>query len=151
MTIADILKLDVNESVLGTFVVKTVKKSWEDTDGWMNQVVLSDNTGDMLADFHINVYQPIQRGAQIELVQAMTQHGTDGLRLYVETWKQAGDPISEPPEGSYLANFKMAQKEIANKIRCRYGEVFLLKYGKDGVLEYLQGEELAKIVEELMK
>ncbi len=147
MTIAEILKLDVNKAVLGTFVVKTVKKSWEDTDGWMNQVVLSDNTGDMLADFHINVYQPIQRGAQIELVLAMTQHGTDGLRLYVETWEQAGEPISEPP-------LQGEARIVSGKIKTHLAGAFISHYGitpnKDELLAFLKSKECKEIIEEIM-
>ncbi len=151
MNIAEILTLPTNANVTGVFTVKTAKKLWEDSEGWMHQVLLTDSTGEMLADFHVGAYSPIQRGVQLELFEAMTQHGEKGIRLYVEIWGQLGEPISEPPEDSYLSGFRMAQREIKNKIRCRYGEVYLLKYDKEGVLDFLKSKLMDDIVEELTK
>ena len=153
MTIAEILELPINGSALGTFSVKTCKKKWEDADGWMHQVILSDSTGDMLADFHIGDNIAIQRGAQIELVEAMTQHGVGGLRLYVEAWKQAGEPITEPP-----IEYHGEAHIVRSKIKCRLAEAYIAKYGvgdldKQGnaVVGFLQSKECNDIIEEIMK
>ena len=98
MNIKDIIKLDVNKTVQGTFTVKTAKKIWKDSDGYVHQVLLSDDTGDMLADCFVGDFTKIQRGTQIDLLEAMTQHGENGIRLYVQMWEYSGEPISEPPE-----------------------------------------------------
>lgn len=149
MTIAEILKLPVNKPVLGIFAVKTCKKKWEDTDGWMHQVVLSDSTGDILADVHIVENRPIQRGSQLILLEAMTQQGVGGLRLYIEKFEQ--ETITEPAEGSYSASFQALQKEVKSKVKCRYGEAYLGKYGKEGLLDFLRGDLIKEIIEEVLK
>ena len=153
MTIEEILKQGVNKNVYGTFTVKTAKKLWEDSDGWIHQVCLTDSTGDMLADFHVITYSPIQRGIQVELILAMTQHSGDkDVRLYVEEWKQSGEPISEPPE-IYMGDTKV----VKSKIMCRHSEAFIVKYGtgidENGwdVLDFIESKMMEEIVEKILK
>lgn len=149
MKIVEILKLPVNRSVSGVFAVKTCKKKWEDTDGWVHQVVLSDSTGDILADVHIVENRPIQRGTQLILLEAMTQQGVGGLRLYIEKFKQ--ETTTEPLEGSYLASFQSLQREVKSKVKCRYGEAYLVKYGKEGLLDFLESDLMKEIIDEVLK
>ncbi len=147
MTIDEILQLPTNADVGGVFTVKTSKKIWKESDGHMQQVLLCDKTGEMLADVHIIDYQPIQRGVQIELIQAITQHGENGIRLYVEEMKYAGEPISEPP----------LQGEIPSKIKCRHSEAFMVKYGtgKDengmNVIDFLESKLMKDIIVKVMR
>ena len=128
MTIQEILKLDTNKDVRGTFTVKTAKKIWEDSEGYIHQVLLSDSTGDMLADCFVGSFTKIQRGSQIDLIEAMTQHGENGIRLYVQMWEYAGEPVSEPPDHRILSNYN-GDRAVQGKIKTHLVAAFIMKYG----------------------
>ncbi len=152
MNIKEILELPPHRDVVGTFTIVTTHKTTQGSDGdWTSRNSITDKTGEMQADFFVGKYQPMIRNQAIEVIQARTQPKDEGCRLYIEEWKYLGEPISEPPEGSYLSGFRMAQKEIKNKIRCRYGEAYLLKYGKEGIMAFLKSKLLDDIAEELTK
>ena len=143
MKIKDILKLETNKAVNGTFTVKTDKKKWEDSEGWMNQVLLCDKTGEMLADIHIRVYQPIQRGQQINLIQAMTQPSPEGIRLYVEEFEYT-NTSNEPPLWGEM-------KVIQGKIKTHLAGACLVNNTATRTLEFLKSKECEDIIRELMK
>ncbi len=153
MEIKDILELPTNTSVLGTFTVTKVKKSFLDIIGeYVCRVVLTDKTGDMLADFHTIVYSPLQNGMQVELYQAMTQYAEDGKKLYVESWNEAGEPISEPPEP-----MPHDERIIRSKIKCRLTEAFICRYGtgndEDGwsAEKFLKSDYCKDLIGEILK
>ena len=144
MKIADILKLDTNKAVQGTFTVTKVKKNFKDIAGeYMCRVLLTDPTGDMLADFHTIVYSPLQNGMQIELVEAMTQYGEDGKKLYVEAWEQEGEPISEPPP--------FVDRVVHGKIKTHLACAYIIKFGSLDCAKWLENKECEDIVQGILK
>ncbi len=146
MKISDILKLETNKAVQGTFTVKTAKKIWQDSDGYVHQVLLTDPTGDMLADCFVGDFNKINRGMQIDLIQAMTQHGEAGIRLYVQEWKYSGEAISEPPE-----QMSHDDRVVRSKIKCRLAEAYLIHYGEESITVFLKSKDCEEIITEIMK
>ena len=143
MNIKDIIKLDVNKAVQGTFTVKTAKKTWEDDEGWMHQVMLSDKTGEMLADVHTIVYQPVQRGQQINIIQAMTQPSPEGIRLYIEEFAYTKTCTESPLWGE--------AKIVHGKIKTHVGCAYLVNNSSSNTLTFLKSEICEEIIMEIMK
>lgn len=74
MKIIDILKMPIGQK-LGGFVltIKIAKKKWQVGKVWMHQVVLMDETGEMLADVRIGGYLPLIAGNKIRIIVAEIQ------------------------------------------------------------------------------
>ena len=144
MNIKEILELPVNSSVYGDFTVKKSKKSWEDSPGdYLHQVLLADKTGEILADFHTTVYNPLVNGQHLALVEAVVQTGEYANKLYVETWRSSGDPISEPP-------LRGEDKIVSGKIKTHLAGAYLVNNSPKDVLFFLKNKECKEIIEEIM-
>ncbi len=64
--------------------IKTAKKKWQIGDTWMHQVLLMDNTGEMLADVNIGKNIPLQRQQVIRIIVAEVQDSESGKKLYID-------------------------------------------------------------------
>ena len=119
MNISDIIKIPVGGKFGGLDVVmKTCKKRWKVGSKWMQQVVLSDETGDTLADINVVKNIPLQRGSVLHIVVGMIQAGvaevgkpTDN-RIYIDQF-ELPSTIGEPE-----INYSMTDKITRSKIKC---------------------------------
>ena len=93
VTIAELLKANVGLQVEDvTFAIKTFKKIWQDPNDnlWTQQVLLTDKTGDILADVYIGEkYSPLRgRVLDLNIVSAEVQLTDDRnvivKKLYVD-------------------------------------------------------------------
>lgn len=93
ITIADLLKANTGVQVENlTFAIKTFKKIWQDPNDntWTQQVLLTDKTGDILADVYIGEkYNPLRgRVVNLNIVSAEVQVTDDRnvivKKLYVD-------------------------------------------------------------------
>jgi hypothetical protein len=129
MTVAELLKMPVGGELRARgagfmLIVKTVKKNWDLPDGTrVQQVVLTDTTGDILADVacqktaygadHIN------RAAKLRIISGKIQQAEKSLKLFVTEYAQdkcVGEPDEYGIDPDLLA---FQQREIEGK--CRYG------------------------------
>jgi len=98
MKIKDILKNPVGQKLGGfNLTIKTAKKKWEGDSGWVHQVLVSDDTGEMLVDVNIVKNIPLHRGETFRVVVAEVQQGEKGKKLYVFEYKRIVQ-IGEPEE-----------------------------------------------------
>lgn len=93
-------------SKTGGFVktVKTAKKKWQVNGKWMHQVLLMDETGEMLADVNIGTYSPLIAGQEIRIVVCEVQaaeigpFASDRTKLYVDQFAFTESPVTEPAD-----------------------------------------------------
>ena len=99
-------------------VFKT-KKNWPLTTAygelWYQQVVLKDETDEILANFCLGTKRILlQRTQDVRIVVAETKDTDDGRVLEVEEYTL--DSVTEPP---FVPNFTGAINEVEGKTRCR--------------------------------
>ncbi len=113
MNISDVLKMPIGQKFGGfDVVIKTTKKKWQVKNEWMHQVVLSDESGDVLADVNIEKNIPLQRNAPLHIVVGIVQSGGDiDKKLYIDQFALPAD-IGEPVE------FNQTDKITRSKIKC---------------------------------
>ncbi len=94
--------------------IKTCKKMWQVGDNWVHQVVLTDETGDILTDVMIGKQCiKLQRTQEIHVVVGETRNDYDKIVLFVEEYVIAS--ATEPP---YVPNFTGEEKVVRSKIKC---------------------------------
>ena len=131
-----------------TFTIKTAKKKWETTSGWMQQVLLTDKTGDILADVNIGSNIPLQRNQQISLIAAEIQPSEDGAKLYIDIFELVTQ-IGEPPmtystgEPTRIVRGKIKCWLVAGKVQAGFT-------GKE-ILTFAKSDELKQIIDSIME
>ena len=119
MTVKQILDMPIGQKFGGTDVaIKTCKKTWQVGDVWMQQVVISDETGDALVDVKIGEYIPLQRGSVLHITVGIIQPGVvekgdnSIKKIYIDQFML---PISgsEPD-----IEFGEVDKIVRSKIKC---------------------------------
>lgn len=127
MNIAQLKEMPIGYKTGGgfTMAVKTIKKSWQVGKNWMQQLILMDETGEMLADIKLgpncqNIRGRI--GKEIKVVVCEIQESEFNnkpcKKLYIDqydipTW------YGEPPLPEDEANWKKENDEIIrSKVRC---------------------------------
>ena len=118
MTIQQILQMPVGQRFGGgDYTVKTCKKKWTDSGRWVQQVVLSDESGDMLVDVNIEKNIGLQRCSILHVVVGLVQHGVAEVssdnkkRIYIEQFTQPSIP--EP-----TLSMSMDERIARSKVRC---------------------------------
>jgi hypothetical protein len=131
-----------------TFTIKKTKKKWETTSGWMHQVLLTDKTGDILADVDIGSNIPLQRNQQINLIAAEIQPSEGGAKLYVDVFELITQ-IGEPPM-DYSAG--EPTRIVRGKIKCWLvaGKVQAGFTAKE-ILVFAKSDELKQIIDSIME
>ena len=146
MTIKEILELPAHRDVVGIFTIVTTHKMRKDPLGdYVHRNSISDKTGEMEADFAVRVNKKMVRNETIEIIQARTQPKDEGCRLYVEAWKQVGEPISEPP-----TEYHGEAHIVRSKIKCHLASAQLVNTPSKNVLSFLKSKECDDIIEEIL-
>ncbi len=115
MTIAQLLSMPVDTKVGGfDVIVKTAKKKWQVGDKWIHQVLLMDETGEMLADVNIGINKPMIRGQKFRVIVSEIQAAEKGIKLYVDQFQI--ETITEPPDIMAFAENECT-KVVTGKIK----------------------------------
>ena len=94
--------------------IKTAKKMWQVDDVWFQQVLLMDETGEMLADVRIGSKRiQLQRTQEIHITVVEIREGEKGEFLYIEQYHPL--TTTEPP---YTPNFTGDERVVRSKIKC---------------------------------
>lgn len=153
MTINQLLSMPTG-SRTGSFylTVKTAKKKWQVGDVWYHQVLLVDETGEMLADVCIGKYNPLIAGQRpwiivCEVQEAEIDHtkaSRTGKKLLVSEFRH--DTVTEPPEMGMLSG--EGEKVIRSKILC-WLTAAKIETGESaaGVRAYIKSPILKEIVD----
>ncbi len=114
-----------------TLAIKTKKRCWEIKPGkWIHTVLLSDETGDILADVNIGPYSPLT-SPDITLVVAWIKD-SDYLNkpikmLYIDQFR-----INKQTEPDFDADWKAPDWDAINRGKVRHGVVCaFIRAGKD--------------------
>ncbi len=120
MEISSLLEMPVDYRTGGfALTAKTIKKRWQtDIDKsnspWIHQVLLTDLTGDILADIVRNSNIPFNRGSSIWIIVCEIQPTDTGKKLFIHEWRQ--ESVTEPDEPNW--NVNEADKIVRSKVRC---------------------------------
>ncbi len=130
MTIKQILDAEVGQKFGGIdVVIKTCKKLWQDADcQWIQQVVLFDKTGDVLADVKIGVYEPLQRNSIMHIIVAEVQEGVletgskTHKKIYIDQFSRLTGSIITGPELGNISEIadKITRSKIKHGLTCAY-------------------------------
>ena len=106
---------DAEPQKIGGFkkTIKKTKKLWQVGEDWIHQVVLMDETGEMLADVKVGKRNPLIRATEIQIIVAETRDTDVGRILYVDQF--AFEQFSEPP---FTQNFQGEERVVRSKIKC---------------------------------
>lgn len=115
MTIQELLKMPIGAKIGGGFpqCIKTFKKIWQTEDGWFQQVILMDKTGEMPADVNLGKQNISLRskGNLINITVAQIQEaeylGKDRKKLYIDQFTVPS--TTEPPD---VMNFTDGSEKI---------------------------------------
>lgn len=143
MKISDMLKMPVGTPIGGfTKTIKTAKKKWQakasGKEVWMHQVVLSDETGDILTDVKIGGYSPLIRGSEIRVIVGQIQQSEKGVKLYVDQFIKPAD-IGDPENvAGFYDNFNNESVQvIRSKIKC-WLVAACLQGGKEIIADHIK-------------
>ncbi len=118
MTVKQLLAMEIGTKTGGGFplTIKTVKKRWQasHTNCWIHQIILTDLTGDILADVVCPNNIPFTRTSELLIVICWIQAAENGKKLFVEEWRQ--ESITEPPDRLAWATGE-EERIIRGKIR----------------------------------
>jgi hypothetical protein len=128
MTIAELLAMPIGGELRARgagfmLIVKTVKKNWETPDKKkIQQVVLTDSTGDILADIDLAKtgygFDHINRGIQLRIISGQIQQAESGKKLFITEYALPMG-MTEPDYGIDQDLVAFQQREVEGK--CRYG------------------------------
>ena len=150
MIISQVLTGDIGHKFGGTYTVKTCKKTWEVEGSWMHQVILTDKTGDILADINIIKYLPMKRGSEIRVIVGEVQSADvtkdNAKKIYVDQFEittQIGEP--EPFCEDDSTNI------VRGKIACLIVASFAVNNDPEAVEAYSGSETLRYTVDNVMR
>ncbi len=154
ITIAQIKKMPVGTKLAGfanCFTIKTAKKSWPVGDEWMHQVLLTDKTGDMLADVNIGKYIPLIGGSEIRIIVAEVQEtevrNVPTLKLYVDQF-ELPVCIGDSP----MEDIDYYLKTVRSKVKCLLVAAYTGAGNDiDKQLEYAEDPKLSQIIDSIIK
>lgn len=150
MNIAQIQKMPVGEK-FGSFrtVVKTTKKKWQQDGGWIHQVVLSDNTGDILADVNIGDNKPLVRAQEVWAIVAEIQATEKGTKLYIDQFQFLDQTEPDFPLDYTAADM---QKVVRGKIKCLLVAAYLQSgVGVDEAEAFSEGPQIKRIIDKIIE
>lgn len=151
---------EVNDVVL---TVKHTKKSINPKGnkaktGWIQQVVLMDETGDMLADIKIDRFLEFVRGQQINCIvtELRDNHTKQGDKLlYIEEFERPAQ-IGENLTDEYLEWKAREDKTVRSKIKClmtvaRIDTDSPLNELLDDLLAFVKDDRLDEIIDSIVE
>lgn len=148
MTVNQLLGMDIGSKTGGfTLDIKTAKKKWQLADQtWVQQVLLTDATGDILADVKLGGYTPLSRDSLIHIIVCEIQPTDTGKKLFIDQW-DIGGATSEPPS--------FAEDEYQKSIRGKIKHGLIAAYLQAGnvpseTLEFARSEEIKQIIQSIM-
>jgi len=113
MDIALISTYPIGQKCGGFWVtVKTSRKLLQIEGEWINPVVITDSSGEMLADVNVGKYIPLIRGVEIKVVVGIIQNGEKGTKLFIDQFEY--ETLTEPPA---IMNLTGEEKTVRGKIR----------------------------------
>jgi hypothetical protein len=122
-TIVDLLAMPIGQEIKGFIAdTKTIKKKWliGDKDRWVQQVVLTDKTGDILTDILLakTPYgcDTIHRCARITVVSGQMQAAEKGSKLFISEYKIRTQTADEYTDEEQIWQDKW-NVEVKGKIR----------------------------------
>ena len=149
ITVEQLKEMPNNQGVGGfAMTISKIKKLTQIGNNWIHQIVLADETGEILADVKIGTQRiPLQRNQQIKIIVAKVQDIAEGgKKLYVDQSAQvtASEPDMLDKEGLI--------QEIRSKIMCWQVAAYL-QAGNDSysAVEFSKSDELKEIVDNIMK
>ncbi len=102
MTIKQLLEMPIGKKTGGGFVltIKHTHKPREVNDGWLFEETMTDETGDIIADFFVEKYNPFVRGQEVKIIVCEIQSSSKGIgkKLYVDQWEKITCTADELPE-----------------------------------------------------
>jgi len=133
---------------LGEFslAIKTAKKKWQVNGKWIQQVLLMDKTGDILADVNIVKYIPLIAGQEIRIIVAEVQsteiRNVPALKLYIDQFEipaTIGEPDNIPDlsglDSSNVIRGKIKCWLVAAKVETGVPEKEILKFAQSDALK----------------
>jgi hypothetical protein len=149
-SIAEILQLPIGNQFGGIEkTVKTAKKSVQVGKNWVQSVVLTDSTGDILADINCgNKYLPIVKGSLIRIIVTTVQSAESGKKLYVSEWTQPSQTADE----HYSLEEEIEAGIIRSKIKCLLVSA-KVRTGVDmeQLKQFASDPSLKEIIDEIVK
>lgn len=122
MDIAQMLKMPVGEKFGGCDVtVKTCGKMWPDKNGWIHQVVITDESGDTLADVNVVKNIKLQRASELHIISGEVQNGTPEVgkpmskKLRIDQFSQ---PTACEPEYTKTQYEETVEGKVRHGITC---------------------------------
>lgn len=99
MTIQQLLELKLYEEASGGFMltVKHTHKITKVQGGFTQELTLTDDTGDILADMVMETYSPFVRRQEIRIITCEIQPATEGKKLLVKKWEKITCTADELP------------------------------------------------------
>lgn len=90
ITIQQLLEMPIGTKTGGGFImtVKIAGKRVQVKDYWIQNVTLTDPTGDMLADIILHGNVPIVKGRELKIIVCVIQPISDGKKLLVHEWEK---------------------------------------------------------------
>ena len=118
MSIKQVLEMPIG-SKFGGFdvVIKTCKKKWMVKDKWVQQVILSDDSGDILAEVNTTKKYSLNRNLVLHITVGIVQAGVPEVgkegfkKIYIDQFTSPA--ISEPE-----LDYSMGDKITRSKIKC---------------------------------
>ncbi len=95
-----------------TKTIKTAKKRWANGDQHYQQVILMDESGEMLADVNITTKPILQRTQELRIIVCEVQSSDKGKKLYISEYELVTD-IGEPP-----LELDGEARVVRSKIKC---------------------------------
>jgi len=129
--------------------VKTLKKKWEINGGRVQQCVLTDETGDILADVNLRK-GTLMRTWIINIIVAEIQATDTGKKMYVGQWSVPTMTADDLPIMDFASGDQT--KTIRSKILCwlTAGKVQSGASAPE-VLEFVEDPILKKVVDRIME
>lgn len=130
ITVKQILAAPVGERFGGIeLTIKTTKKMLQIGKRWLHSVVLTDNTGDILADVNMRQRNPLVRGESIRIIVAEIQAlvpdnskvSASGKKLYIDQYRvptSTADEMLATEEEELALWEKERERTIRSKIKC---------------------------------
>ena len=140
MNIKQVLDMPVGQKFGGFDVtIKTCKKRWQVKEKWVQQIVITDTSGDAIADVNVIRNSPLQRGSALHITVGIVQAGETGKKLYIDQFVFP-DIVSEPTQIGYDFDVDAFDRQIDGKIR--HGLV--CSYIRSG--NFVDKDEIRKLV-----
>ena len=104
MTIKELLEMKLYEEASGGFVltVKHTHKITKVSGGYTQELTLTDDTGDILADMEMEAYSPFVRRQEIRIILCEIQPSTKDKKLFVKKWELVTYTADELPQRDTL-------------------------------------------------